>query len=633
MTKVTPKGRPKAKTPYKRYFDGQKDTETGDGDLKHVKVFSKNRQNFTGDFISMVNKTKKPRPQKAPAKPTKEELEARPKKNPIPKEILDKYSRGEQVQPKGVKTRHFKEQQTRKEVYLEYATEQAARTELLLQETAGQLEADEGETTAEFRQSQIAENVDIQSSAKHFNLNMEFGPYRMRYTKNGRHLLLGGKRGHVAAFDWVTKRLHCEFNAMESVEDVQWLHVPTMYAVAQKSWVYFYDKKGTELHCIKRLNRVNRLDFLPYHFLLAAGNSAGYASWLDVSIGELVGNFNTGLGDIRMLRHNPRNGVLCIGGGRGVVSMWSPKVREPLAKLLCHSTAMSALAVDPKGQYLVTAGLDRAVKVWDIRMLVHDKPLTHFQLRLPANELDVSQRGMLALSQGTYLETYSDLLSGGGSGDGTRLPYIRQRCDAFVHGLRFCPYEDVLGVSTAKGFQSLLVPGSGEPNFDAMEDNPYETSKQRREHEVHALLEKIPPELITLDPQEITGVDAPTLQEKIDAKRKLFHLKAPRINMKSRHKMKGRGGTAKAARNKQIVKDAKRKVSASSILLFSPPSITKSLPHRSLLPRCARPRRTLSSSTQPTRWVPRARPRHHAPFWIVSNPSHPKNRKPEQSSS
>lgn len=551
MVKTAPKER---KKPQARYFNAGAD----DGVAKPVKVKRKSQQNFTGEFVKMQThyKLKKGNLTKRSDKERKTPVEKKPK---ISEEQLQKYSRGEAVDPRGVKTRHFKGQQQRREVYLDYATEQAARTELLLQETAGQLEPDEEEVTASYRQSEIVANVDLQSAAKHFALKLEHGPYTMRYTKNGRHLLLGGRRGHVAAFDWVTKKLHCEFNVMESVADVQWLHIPTMFAVAQKEWVYFYDKKGTELHCVKRLSRVNRMDFLPYHFLLATGNHVGFASWLDVSIGELVGNFNTGLGDIRHMRHNPSNGVLCIGGGKGVVSMWSPKVREPLAKLLCHSTAMTALTVDPKGIHLVTAGLDRMVKVWDVRQL-HDKPLATFHLRLPANEVEVSQRGMLALSQGTYLETYTDVLSGGGTGDYLKLPYLRERCDAFIHGLRFCPYEDILGVSKANGFQSLLIPGSGEPNYDALEDNPYETTKQRREHEVHALLEKIPPELITMDPHEITGVDAPTLQEKVDAKRQLFQLKPPRINMNPRHKMKGRGGTAKAARNKQIVKDQQRKV-------------------------------------------------------------------------
>ncbi|XP_030378080.1 probable U3 small nucleolar RNA-associated protein 7 [Scaptodrosophila lebanonensis] len=543
----------------KRYFDAAT-ANVADRDLQPVKLKRKSQQNFKGDFVVTHAQHKKEHVRPFQNKRFGNDVKPnpKPKKPKVPQHLLDKYSRGGQVMSKGVKTKHFQQQQKRKEVYLEYAEEQAARTELLLQEAPGMLEADKEEITANYRQAEIAANLDLQSAAKHFQLNLDFGPYTLRYTKNGRHLLLGGRRGHVAAFDWITKRLHCEFNATESVVDVQWLHVPTMYAVAQKEWVYFYDKKGTELHCVKRLTRVNRLDFLPYHFLLAAGNSKGFVSWLDVSIGELVGNYNTGLGDIRLMRHNPANGVLCIGGGKGVVSMWSPKVREPLAKMLCHPTAMTALTVDPKGQHLVTAGLDRCVKVWDIRQL-NDKPLAVFRLRLPANEVEVSQRGVLALSQGTYLEMYTDLLTGGGTRFGDIAPYLRHRCDSFVHCLRFCPYEDILGVATATGFQSLLAPGSGEPNFDALEDNPYETRKQRREHEVHALLEKIPPELITLDPEDITAVDAPTLEEKIDAKRQLFHLKPPRIDMKTRHKMKGRGGTVKAARNKQIVKDQKRK--------------------------------------------------------------------------
>ncbi|ELT99341.1 hypothetical protein CAPTEDRAFT_214977 [Capitella teleta] len=101
------------------------------------------------------------------------------------------------------------------------ASKQAARAEALLQEEAGFIEADEGESTCEVTQYDIANAVDITSAQKFFELKLDkFGPYRVDYSRNGRFMLMGGAKGHVAAFDWQTKNLmwsgEPNFDALEA---------------------------------------------------------------------------------------------------------------------------------------------------------------------------------------------------------------------------------------------------------------------------------------------------------------------------------------------------------------------------------------------------------------------------------
>jgi len=57
-----------------------------------------------------------------------------------------------------------------------------------------------------------------------------------------------------------------------------------------------------------------------------------------------------------------------------------------------------------------------------------------------------------------------------------------------------------MGIGHSEGFSSIVIPGSGEPNIDTYTENPFETRKQQRETEVKQLLEKIQPDMITMNP-------------------------------------------------------------------------------------------------------------------------------------
>ena len=51
-------------------------------------------------------------------------------------------------------------------------------------------------------------------------------------TRNGRNLLLGGKKGHLALLDWKEKDLRLEFQTKQLIRDVKFLQNEQMFAVA-----------------------------------------------------------------------------------------------------------------------------------------------------------------------------------------------------------------------------------------------------------------------------------------------------------------------------------------------------------------------------------------------------------------
>eukprot|EP00397_Hematodinium_sp_SG-2012_P041380 GEMP01045558.1.p1 GENE.GEMP01045558.1~~GEMP01045558.1.p1 ORF type:complete len:336 (+),score=55.69 GEMP01045558.1:21-1028(+) len=245
------------------------------------------------------------------------------------------------------------------------AVNRLARNEVLLPDEGGFIEAEGLEKTWQIRQNAIAAEVDVGTAQKKFAFDLPFGPYASSFSRNGRSLVIGGKRGHLAMFNLQTMKPMCEFNVKQDVRAVQTLHNELMFAASQKKYTYIYDQKGIEIHCMRDHRFVNVLDFLPYHYLLVTGNDFGDLRYHDVSIGKLVASHKTEQGAIHAMKQNRQNAVMHIGSGKGVVSLWTPNVKEPVLSMFCHKGAITAL--DVYRDYMVTAGADGHWKVWDMR--------------------------------------------------------------------------------------------------------------------------------------------------------------------------------------------------------------------------------------------------------------------------
>ena len=196
------------------------------------------------------------------------------------------------------------------------------------------------------------------------------------------------------------------------------------------------------------------------------------------------------------------------------------------------------------------------LRLWDIRALkeVHSYNTFH-----PATSISISDRGLAAIGAGTGVTIWKDMLNTATTSEPQKIqsPYLTWgNTGQRMERVSFCPFDDVLGVSHNAGFSSIIVPGAGEPNFDALEINPYENTKQRQESEVKSLLNKLQPETIALDPSFIGKLDQRTTDQRVREK----DLDAPAADPLAKLKERNRGRGKNSALRRHLRKKGGRNI-------------------------------------------------------------------------
>jgi U3 small nucleolar RNA-associated protein 7 len=361
-------------------------------------------------------------------------------------------------------------------------------------------------------------------------------------------------KGSVALMDRRERRVLSEVHLDEPVRAGVTMHQGKAFALAQSSGVYVYDDAGIEIAKLHKHRDPVGLAFSRRHFLLTSGSGGGWLTWQDVSTGEVVTQTRTKLGPLANLVVNPVNGVLLAGTSRGTVSMWTPSMKDgAVATVQATAGPVTSLTVSDDGHLFAVGSANRTVVIHDARKVSLFKPLASKRMNAPVTALSYSQSGHLAVSHGHRVSIFAP-----GNFDHLYAQHELTDGGAPITSLTFAPFDDVLCVGHHRGYASLVIPGSGSRTFDSLDAAPVLSKAQRREAEVQALLDKLPADMITLDPEFVGGVDMDAAARRKD-EAEARDLEAGRLRAKSSTRRKRNKVQANKQRKAQLFDEYSRK--------------------------------------------------------------------------
>lgn len=412
---------------------------------------------------------------------------------PEQKEKYDKYIRGaddEELIDDGVRAPAIRNELIHHKEDVSAAARSAARSEMLHTVEKGYIQSE-----TRLSQREILKEIPIAIASRKFDFTLPNGPYHVDVTKNGKTLLLGGQGGHLAMFDWFNGQKFFEIFPEFEVRDVCFLHDANGCAMATNKSLYTLDKTGVQVHEIREAAGATSLEFLPHHWLLVAATEHKKLVYTDITDGQIVMNAYTTYMPTCMCQ-NKQSAVIALGHDRGSISLWTPNSNEPVAKFLKHTAAVTAVDIDITGTKLAAAHGDGVIQIWDLRNFTrcYNKRSDFAGI----TDVAFSATGVLGVARGNHVEMYQSYED--------KRAFLSSKYNTTVQDLKFVTFEDFAIVGLQGGISSMVVPGSGEPNLDSNVANPFETAKWRQEQEVRHLLDKLPPQMITLDPETVFHV-------------------------------------------------------------------------------------------------------------------------------
>ncbi|EPR80066.1 WD repeat protein [Spraguea lophii 42_110] len=285
------------------------------------------------------------------------------------------------------------------------------------------------------------------------------------------------------------------------------------------------------------------MTYLPYHYLLAVAQH-NKLTYIDITTGKKVKEIDSKFSHI--LKQN--KGII-YSTVNNKINLFSPNTNEnknnngnPIISILAHKNNIDTLEVNDNYIYSTANNI---LNIHDIRNTYKHVESTNIKYRAYTSSL--SDNNVLALSHRNKIQTYylnnthnhshtiennndiikdNDITNNNNTIENNNIstisPYLSGRIKNNISNLTFIPHEDILSIGHAKGIESFIIPGSGNPNYSEY-DNPF--SENRREMKIRKLLEKIPIELIGIEhPFEIEERGETKKEEiKEEKKKKILH--------------------------------------------------------------------------------------------------------------